>query len=167
MNGREWIGRLERYRSDRARMEYLRKFIPLMEKKLAILRREAFASLGARPDMAAAPGSGHADPTAMMGVRAAEDALDADMRACSQQLKRLRQEHSVLSARLSMTDCLLSLLGEEERFLVTERYIGHTRWTRLPDRYRERFGEYYSETTLRRRLRQAVEDLSRVTREAG
>ena len=167
MNRSEWISRLERYRSDRARMEYLRKFIPLMEKKLAILRREAFAAIGARPDMSVLCGTDTSDPTARMGILAAEDALTADMRLCRDQLKRLRQEHSVLSARLSMADCLLSLLSEEDRFLLTARYIEHTRWTRIPGKYQERFGEYFSETTLRRRMNQAVDGLCHVTREAG
>ena len=82
MNRSEWISRLERYRSDQARMEYLRKFIPLMEKKLAILRREAFAAIGARPDMSVLCGTDTSDPTARMGILAAEDALTADMRLC-------------------------------------------------------------------------------------
>ena len=159
MNRNEWVSRLWRYRSDQARKEYLRGYIPLMEQKLEYLREDAYASIGARRWMPGGRPSGPGDPTALLAARAAEDALSPEMRACRDQLRKLRREYTELNVWLSMTECMLASLDEESRFLLTARYIDHTRWMTLPDAYHQQFHEYYSENTLRRRLYRALDTL--------
>ena len=158
---------LWRYNSDKARAEYLRRYIPLMEKKLARLREEALQSIGCAPPPDTVTGGRTGDPTAVFALRAVEEALSDEMRVCRNQLRRLRIECAGLEAQNELTECLLSSLTEESRFLLTERYIEHRRWQDLPGRYQERFGVYYSLITLRRRAAQALDTLCRTGAAAG
>ena len=110
------------YRSDRARAEYLRRYIPLMEKRLSELKEEALQGIGrALPPDAVRVSCGPGDPTGRLAVRAAEDALTEEMRLCRDQLNGLRREAAALDAHLSLMECLLASLTEESRFLLTDR----------------------------------------------
>ena len=148
------------YRSDRARAEYLRRYIPLMEKRLSELKEEALQGIGrALPPDAVRVSCGSGDPTGRLAVRAAEDALTEEMRLCRDRLARMKDDYAALAAQLSMTDWLLATLPEESRFLVTARLADRLRWEDLPPRYHARFGIYYSVMTLRRRCAEAVDAL--------
>ena len=133
--------KLWRYRSDQARAEYLRRYIPLMEKRLAELKEEALQGIGkALPPDAVRMASGLGDPTALLGMRAAENAL---------------------------TDCLLSSLTDESRYLLTERYIKHLSWPELARRYAKHYHVDYTPLTLRRRSAQALDALCGTCEMAG
>ena len=167
MNRTEMEQALWRTRSDQARAEYLSKYIPLMEKRLAQMKEEALQGLGRgvcweMPPRGGSPG----DPTAQMALKAADYTMTEEMRMCRDRLRVLKKEAAALEAKLSMTQWLLETLTEESRFLLTERLIRHTRWQELPERYQERFGEYYAVLTLRRRVAQALDTLCCMSEEA-
>lgn len=160
--------KLWRYRSDKARAEYLRRYIPLMEKRLAELKEEAFQSIGkALPPDAVRTASGPGDPTALLGMRAAEDALTEEMRLFRNRLWMLRRESASLDAQLALTDCLLSSLTDESRYLLTERYIKHLSWPELARRYAKHYHVNYTLLTLRRRSAQALDALCGTCEMAG
>ena len=152
--------KLWRYKSDQARAEYLRRYIPLMEKRLSLLKEEALQGVGkSLPPDAVRVSAGPGDPTARLGIRAAENALTEEMRVCRDRLCWLRQESVSLEAHNALMDFLLSTLTEESRWLISGRYIDHVRWQDLAVRYRERYGIDYSQLTLRRRCAQALDAL--------
>lgn len=156
------------YKSDQARAEYLQRYIPLMEKRLSLLKEEALQNIGKAPALDAVRASaGPGDPTALMAARAAEDALTVEMRDCRDRLCRLRQESAALEAHNELMDCLLSTLTEESCWLVTCRYIDHTSWPVLAARYKERYRIDYSQLTLRRRCTQALDALCGTCEKAG
>ena len=160
--------RLTRYRADQARAEYLRRYIPLMEKRLAVMKEDALRGLGAaRPLNGIRAVAGPGDPTGQLAVRAAENALTEEMRLCRDRLHQLKRECAALEAQLGLTDFLLSSLTEESRFLLTERLIHRVRWQELPQRYQERYGIDYSVVTLRRRVGQALDTLCGTCERAG
>ncbi len=148
------------YRSDRARAEYLRRYIPLMEKRLSELKEEALQGIGrALPPDAVRVSCGPGDPTGRLAVRAAEDALTEEMRLCRDQLNGLRREAAALDAHLSLMECLLASLTEESRFLLTARYLDRVSWPELARRYQERYRVDYVPLTLRRRCAHAMDAL--------
>ena len=168
MDRKELEQKLARYRSDRARLDYLRRYIPLMEKRLSLLKEEALQSIGkALPPDAVRVRTGTGDPTATLAIRSAEDALTEDMRLCRDQLVRLRREAAALEAHLALMDCLLASLTEESRFLITARYLDRVSYPELARRYQERFGIDYVPLTLRRRCLQAVDTLCGTCAAAG
>ena len=160
--------KLWRYKSDQARAEYLRRYIPLMEKRLSLLKEEALQGIGkSLPPDAVRVSAGPGNPTALLAVRAAENALTEEMRLCRDRLCRLRQESESLEAHNALMDFLLSTLTEESRWLLSCRYIDHVSWTVLTERYRERYGIDYSQLTLRRRCVQALDALCGTCEMAG
>ena len=160
--------KLWRYRSDKGRAEYLRRYIPLMQKRLAELKEEALQGIGkALPPNAVRVYSEPGDPTALLGMRAAENTLTEEMRLCRSHLRRLEQESALLDAQLAITECLLSSLTDESRYLLTERYINHLSWPRLARRYAERYKIDYTPLTLRRRSAQALDTLCGTCEMAG
>ena len=129
-----------------------------MEKKLETLKEDALREIGRAP----APGTVRrpcGDPTALLGLKAAENALNEEMRLCRDRLAHMKDDYAALAAQLSLTDWLLATLPEESRFLVTARLADRVRWEDLPPRYHARFGIYYSVMTLRRRCAEAVDAL--------
>ena len=152
--------KLSRYKSDQARAEYLRRYIPLMEKRLSLLKEEALQGIGkAQPPDAIRVPVGPGDPTGRLAALAAEDALTEEMRLCRDNLRRLRQESQALEAHNALMDFLLSTLTEEGRWLVSGRCIDRLSWPVMASRYKERYGTDYSQLTLRRRCVHALDAL--------
>ena len=151
--------RLWSLRSDQARAEYLRRYIPLMQKRLEEMKEEALQALGRGRPLDQMPGAGPGDPTALLGMKAAEYALTEDMRAYRDRLGQLRRECALLEARNALTECLLASLPEEGRFLLTRRYVEHMRWPVLAREYEKQFHVDYTEQTLRRRAQRTISGL--------
>ena len=152
--------KLRRYRADQARAEYLHQYIPLMEKRLALMKEEALQAIGCgRPLDTVRVRTNPGDPTGLMGVRAAEDALNEEMRLCRDQLRRLRQESAALDAHLALMDCLLASPSPESRFLLTGRYIDRLTWPAIAARYQQQVRIDYTPLTLRRRTAAAVKGM--------
>ena len=162
MNRQELEQRLWRLRSDQARASYLNQYIPLLEKRLALMKEDALQAIGSgRPFDSIGQKSGTGDPTAHLALLSADNALTAEMRACRDHLRRLRREQAALAAEMMLTECLLNSLTEEERFLLTQRYGERVSWPRLAERFSAQFGIYYSGQTLRRRTQNALDSLCR------
>ncbi len=151
--------RLWRNRSDRARLEYLQRCIPLMRERLERLKADELQAIGRAPAMDAVRRGGVGDPTAALALKAAEYTLTDEMRLCAAQLRRMAREAAELEAQLAITDFLLATLPDESRFLLTQRCIEHTRWQDLTERYQARYGVYLSGMSLRRHMNQALDAL--------
>ena len=152
--------RLRRYRSDQVRAEYLRRYIPLMEKRLEEMKEEALRAIGhSLPPGAVRGMPGPGDPTAMLGAKAAEYALTDDMRDFRDRLNSLKRECAMLEAQNALTECLLASLTEEGRFLLSCRYVERMNWSALTKPYEETYRVDYSEQTLRRKIRRTLEEL--------
>ena len=153
---------LKRLRTDRARAEYLRRLIPLQEKRLEMLKEDERHAKGHAlpPDIPRQAGA-VGNPTAATAIRLLEDSATAEIRVCARQLRELKREALALETHLGLMDCLLGGLTEEDRFLVTERLIGHGRWPAVAERYEIQFGLYCGLSTLRRRLRLTLQSLCR------
>ena len=152
--------KLWRYRSDQARAEYLRRYIPLMEKRLEEMKEDALRDIGAaQPPDAVRGASGPGNPTAVLGIRAAEYALSDEIRDFRDRLNGLRRECAALETQNALTECLLSSLPDEGRFLLTCRYVEHVGWEALARRYEERYHVDYSPLTLRRRIRRTLDEM--------
>ncbi len=152
--------KLRRYRSDQARAEYLRRYIPLMEKRLEEMKEEALQGIGRTlPPDAVRGGAGAGNPTALLGVKAAEYALTDEMRCCRDRINSLKRECAALEAQNALTECLLSTLTEEGRFLLTRRCMDHASWSALARDYEEKYHIYFTPQTLRRRTVRTLEEM--------
>ena len=150
--------------SERGRLRYLEKFIPLLLQRRREIRQEIYGGVRTTQSWAFLPGRpGPADPTAAAAARAADIASNEEYRRNEQRIRELTAERDRLRRRQELFACCMTALPEEQQFLVETKVMEDRPWGELEKLYENRYGVRLHRDTLRRRLREAVRVLGDIS----
>ena len=153
---------LRRLASERQRLRYLEGVLPLLGRRLREMRREVYGGIRVTQSWSFLPGrTGPGDATAALAARAADIALQDEYRQLEKRIRDMDRERSVLRRRQELLACGLRALPEEQRFLVETKIMDGRSWPETEDLYEKAYGLRLHRDTLRRRVGQAVNALTK------
>ena len=154
---------LANYREHAARVAFLEKEIPELEKLINDCKSSIVSDeVNITQVISDMPRGGMtSDPTGRLGAMLAEGFVPQRIREIEAELAEKKNEFSQKRITVVFVEAWLSGLSRRERFLVTAKDIDGETWTEIVDDYEREF-EPKCEKTLRRKYDTAIDKIKQI-----
>lgn len=145
---------LGNYREYAARVAFLEKEIPQLEKLVAELKHSIVDDeVNITQVISDMPhGSGISDPTGRLGAMIAEGFTPQRIVEIEQEISRKKSELDFKQPTVVFVDAWLMGLNARERFLIQRKVIDNDMWRNIIYDFSTTYGEHYSKEGLKRIL---------------
>lgn len=157
---------LRSYRTQKARLAYLRSQIDMLERFLAgCERRMVDDCISMSQAITGMPhGSSVGDPTGRLAIDIASGKVSEFVKQIREEIEETAKEAARLTEDLRVADILLSAMTEREREVVEMKIMADMSWGEVLEEMNKKHGNSYSKRSLQRLYSRAMEKAEDVAR---